>query len=119
MNGERTVVVTLVTGELLCGSRTQEEPWSTPLIHSSWKVAWAATVAARVAAMRSFLNILDLGLKQHSVEGESREQGLHHHIPLYIWPCAKHTGIVSAVAAPHLNFRSESSDVARRDVSSK
>ena len=49
--------MTLVTGLLLAGSRTQDEPWSTPLIHSSWKVAWAATVATRVTTTASFLNI--------------------------------------------------------------
>lgn len=54
---ERTVLVTLVTGELLRGRRTHELPWSTPLIHSSWKVAWAATVATRVTTTASFLNI--------------------------------------------------------------
>ena len=56
--GARTGLVTLVTGELLWGSRTQDEPWSTPLIHSSWKVAWAATDAASDAARTSFASIL-------------------------------------------------------------
>lgn len=54
----RTLVDTLVTGELLCGRRTQDEPWSTPLTHISWNVAWAATDAASAAATKSFANIL-------------------------------------------------------------
>lgn len=58
MNGIHTLVDTLVTGELLSGRRTQDEPWSTPLIHISWNVAWAATDATSAAAATSFANIL-------------------------------------------------------------
>lgn len=79
MDRARTVLVTLVTGELLAGRRTQELPWSTPLIQSSWKVAWAATVAMRVAAAVSFLNIssnatMAVVSKIPEREGEARYQ---------------------------------------------
>lgn len=46
-----------MTGELLWGRRTQDEPWSTPLIHSSWKVAWAAAEATREAANASLTSM--------------------------------------------------------------
>ena len=52
-----TEVETLVTGLLLSGSRTQDEPWSTPLIHNSWKVACAAADATSEAATASLTNI--------------------------------------------------------------
>ena len=55
--GGLTGVETLVTGLLLSGSRTQDEPWSTPLIHNSWKVACAAADATSEAATASLTNI--------------------------------------------------------------
>ena len=42
-----TALVTSVTGELLAGSRAQDEPASVSPIHNSWNVACADTYAAR------------------------------------------------------------------------
>lgn len=43
LDGTLTALETLVTGELLAGVRTHDDPASTPLIHNSWNVEWAAT----------------------------------------------------------------------------
>jgi len=53
-----SVDVTSVTGELLCGRRTQNEPWSTLLTHISWKVACPATYVNADASRAAENNIL-------------------------------------------------------------
>lgn len=50
---ERTALEALVTGELLAGVRTQEDPASTPLIQSCWKVECAEAETTKQAAVIS------------------------------------------------------------------
>lgn len=55
--------MTLETGLLDTGVRTQVLPWSTPLTHSCWKVACAETEAAAAKRPRTevvFIVILDM-----------------------------------------------------------